>query len=123
MGQGICLGSNAVAGYHDYAPDDVPGARMESGLDNSPMYDCKGKSGVCDGTECPACDVLFNYSTGQMQLIDVGMTSMVISEARHLAKLGDIIGHGADAKELRAHADSLTASMAEYVPIRDLLVC
>ena len=36
-GQGIGLGSNAVSGYHDYAPDNIPGARMESGLDNSPM--------------------------------------------------------------------------------------
>jgi len=50
-------------------------------------------------------------------------TSMVISEARHLAALGDIIGRGADAKELRAHADSLTASMAEYVHRSERLAC
>ena len=36
----IGLGSNAVDGYHDYSPDAIAGARMESGLDNSPMYDC-----------------------------------------------------------------------------------
>jgi len=45
-------------------------------------YDCKGKSGVCDGTECPTCDVLFNYSTGQMQLIDVGMVRYMILWSR-----------------------------------------
>ena len=36
----IGLGSNAVAGYSDYAPGQLQGARFESGLDNSPMYDC-----------------------------------------------------------------------------------
>jgi putative isomerase len=49
-----------------------------------------------------------------MQLIDVGMTAMVVSEARHLAKLGDLIGRNADAKDLRSHADKLTASLAVY---------
>ena len=33
----ICLGSNAVPGFHDYAPGTIAAARMESGLDNSPM--------------------------------------------------------------------------------------
>jgi hypothetical protein len=33
----ICLGSNAVDGFHDYSPNTINAARMESGLDNSPM--------------------------------------------------------------------------------------
>ena len=40
------------------------------------MYDCTGPGGVCSGT-CPTCAELFHPDTGQMQLIDVGMTSMV----------------------------------------------
>ena len=77
MGQGIGLGSNPVQGYHDYSPDQVPGARMESGLDNSPMYDCKGPTGVCSGKDCPACTDLFDAETGQMQLIDIGKKNTI----------------------------------------------
>ena len=40
------------------------------------------------------------------------MTSMVVSEARHLAALGEIIGRTGDAKALRMHADALSASLA-----------
>ena len=73
---GISLGSNAVDGFKDYAPGQIAAARMESGCDNSPMYDCG--SGKTAGE--PACDVLWNHTMGQMQLVDVGMTSMVVSE-------------------------------------------
>ena len=50
---------------------------MESGLDNSPMYDCKGPTGVCSGKDCPACTDLFDAETGQMQLIDIGKKNTI----------------------------------------------
>jgi len=78
------------------------------------MYDCTGPGGDCSGTNCPSCADLFHPETGQMQLIDVGMTSMVISESRHLATLAENIGRSSDATTLRAHADALTASLAVY---------
>ena len=39
---------------------------------------------------------------------------MVVSEARHLAALGEIIGRTDDVKALRTHADALSASLATY---------
>ena len=49
-----------------------------------------------------------------MQLIDVGMTSMVISESIYLAKLADLIGRTENATSLRVHADSLRLSLSQY---------
>ena len=80
---------------------------------NSPMYDCTGPGGVCSGA-CPTCAELFHPDTGQMQLIDVGMTSMVISESRHLATVAGHVGRDADAATLRSHADALAASLTAY---------
>ena len=100
-------GSNKVAGYRDYAPDALAGARMETGMDNSPMFDCGG------GRDEPTCGSLFDAATGQMQLIDVGMTSQVISEAEHIALLADILGKTEDGAMLRKRAASLRASLAD----------
>ena len=35
----VSLGSDTIDGYTDFAPGTMQGARFESGLDNSPMYD------------------------------------------------------------------------------------
>jgi len=72
----ICLGSDMVPGYPDSASNTMQGARYESGLDNSPMYDGE----------------LFNRGTHEMQLYDIGMTGLVIYETENLAKLAQIIG-------------------------------
>ena len=49
-------------------------AKLESGMDNSPMYD----------------EAEFdNVSTNLMQMYDVGMSSLVVSELRHLAHLAN----------------------------------
>mmetsp|Transcript_74654 Transcript_74654/g.175181 ORF Transcript_74654/g.175181 Transcript_74654/m.175181 type:complete len:359 (+) Transcript_74654:123-1199(+) len=74
----ICLGSSDVTGLHkvDSSADAMQGARYESGLDNSPMYDGE----------------FFNNKTAQMQLVDVGFSAMVAADALHLAELGRAIG-------------------------------
>ena len=56
----------------------------------------------------------FSSQTGQMQLVDVGMTSMVISEAEQLASLADIIHNHDAAGVLRARAASLRSALAAY---------
>lgn len=55
--------------------DGMQGARFESGLDNSPMYDGD----------------FWDSGTKLMQLYDVGMTAMFVMEANALADLADAI--------------------------------
>ena len=69
-------------------------ARYESGLDNSPMYDC-GNATTCE---------YFDAATGTMQLYDVGMSSMVTQEAFALAELASAIGRP-EAAALRARGE------------------
>jgi len=40
----VSLGSNTVDGFADYSPGNMQGARFESGLDNSPMYDVRARA-------------------------------------------------------------------------------
>ena len=118
----VSLGSDTIDGYVDAAAGAMQGARYESGLDNSPMYDGEFfKKGLkSHGT----------YSIGQMEMCkltsnlpflgnywadfdrmvvitdDVGMASMFVSEADSLATLATAIGRTAEATKLTARADS-----------------
>ncbi|MGA3263339.1 MAG: trehalase family glycosidase [Terracidiphilus sp.] len=60
----------------------------ESGLDNSPMY---------DGS-------FFNPKTHLMEYADVGLMSMYIADCDALAKMAELLGKAAEAKELRERA-------------------
>ena len=60
------------------------GAALESGLDNSPMYD----------------DIPFNRETNRLELEDVGLTGLYILDCRSLIELAKIIGREADIQEL-----------------------
>ncbi len=64
------------------------GGSLESGLDNSPMYD----------------DVPFNTETHRLELADVGLTSLYITDCRALAELADALDRTGDAAELRQRA-------------------
>ena len=66
-------------------PGGMQEARYESGLDNSPMYDCKNADQ--QGDQCE----FFDRATGTMSLLDVGMSSMAAQEAYALATLADVI--------------------------------
>jgi putative isomerase len=84
----LVLGTDA--GNRPRDPDDpavgtLQGAKYESGLDNSPMYDGAG----------------FDPATGRMRLADVGMTSLYIADCNALAEVADILGRAAEAAELR----------------------
>eukprot|EP00966_Prymnesium_polylepis_P041456 962309-Prymnesium_polylepis.1 len=74
----------------------MQGARYESGLDNSPMYDGDffNSSVMASGA----------FAVGQMQLYDVGFASMFVQEADSLAALADLLNKSADAKKLRSRA-------------------
>ena len=72
-------------------PDDLSvgtlqGAKYESGLDNSPMYDGAGFDGR------------------RMQLVDVGLISLYIADCDALADIAGELGRLRDAADLRARA-------------------
>jgi putative isomerase len=92
----LCWGSNAyepVVGntWEANGVHDRFGAALESGLDNSPMYD----------------DIPFDKSTNQLMLQDAGLTGLYIGDCDALAKIATILGKDADAAELQQRADTL----------------
>lgn len=62
------------------------GAALESGLDNSPMYD----------------DVPLNPETSKLELEDVGLTGLYILDCRSLMELAQLIGRQKDIPELQS---------------------
>jgi hypothetical protein len=61
------------------------GAILESGLDNSPMYDT----------------ATYDHSKHQLEFADVGLMSMYVADCDALAKIADALGKNAEASELR----------------------
>jgi putative isomerase len=75
--------------YHpDNSINTMQGAKYESGLDNSPMYD----------------DVPFNKQSGKMEYADAGLMSFYVMDCNSLATIADIMGKKTDAKELRGRS-------------------
>ncbi len=72
------------------------GAALESGLDNSPMYD----------------DMPFDPETHLMQLADVGLNGMYIMDCEALAEIADILGKSTVAEELRTRASKFREALA-----------
>jgi len=87
----ICHGSDPVPGFDLYSAGTMQGARFESGLDNSPMYDFD----------------LFSNAMHHMQLADVGASSLFVADSDSLADLAVVLNRTADAATLRARADSV----------------
>lgn len=68
---------------------DTYGAALESGLDNSPMYD----------------DIPFNKETNRLELEDVGLTGLFILDCRSLIELAKVIGREEDIPDLQERMD------------------
>jgi hypothetical protein len=64
------------------------GAALESGLDNSPMYD----------------DIPFDKKRNQLCLQDAGLTGLYIADCDALAEIAQILGRSKEAVELRQRA-------------------
>ena len=97
----IALGSSPVTSYAPPAwlgVNQMQGARYESGLDNSPMYD-----GPPD---------YFDNVSHLMLAYDVGMSSLFVAEAAALAELARIVNRTADAATLEAHATEVRGLIA-----------
>ncbi len=74
---------------------DTYGAALESGLDNSPMYD----------------DVPFNKETNRLELEDVGLTGLYIMDCAALIDLAQIIGRTEVLPELKERHDKACAGL------------
>lgn len=96
VGDIICLGSDPVPGFDLYSAGTMQGARFESGLDNSPMYDGD----------------FYSNATHHMQLADVGASSLFVADADALAGLAAAINRTADAATLSARADAVRTQIA-----------
>jgi hypothetical protein len=78
-------GKNQPENLDDGSRGSWQGAIYESGLDNSPMY---------DGS-------FYNPETHLLEYADVGLMSMYIADCDALAKMADLLGKMAEAKEVR----------------------
>ncbi|HEY5211416.1 MAG TPA: trehalase family glycosidase [Acidobacteriaceae bacterium] len=95
----LVWGSDPLAEPID--PDDAwrgtrEGAILESGLDNSPMYD----------------NAPFDSATHRLLIGDVGLMSLYIADCDALAEIADTLGKAPEAKELRTRAGSYRAKLA-----------
>ena len=96
----LCWGSNEIPVLYGnrWETEGVHatyGAALESGLDNSPMYD----------------DVPFNKATNRLELEDVGLTGLYILDCRSLMELARVIGREEDIPELQRRTDAARAGL------------
>ncbi len=90
----LCWGSDPYE--HGQLPDWLvkgigtkKGAKWESGLDNSPMYD----------------DAVFDTSLHRLMLADVGLMSFYILDCQSLSEIADVLGKTEIAQELTERAE------------------
>jgi putative isomerase len=89
-------GGNAPENLDDSSRGTRGGAILESGLDNSPMYD----------------GATYNAATHKLEFADVGLMSMYIADCDALATIADDLGEAAAAKEIRERATRYRAKLA-----------
>lgn len=75
--------------------NDRYGAALESGLDNSPMYD----------------DIPFNKQTHLLELEDVGLTGLFIMDCQALSSLAELLGKTDDIDVLKARRETVEAGL------------
>lgn len=97
----LCLGSNPYEKVtyfrSEFDTDCHYGAVLESGLDNSPMYD----------------GVPFNKQKHLLEQNDVGMSSLYIMDCDYLALIAEELGYKKDVTELRKRAEYYRNNLAE----------
>ncbi|MBS1915374.1 MAG: hypothetical protein JST87_03795 [Bacteroidetes bacterium] len=93
----LCWGSNNIIGESkSFDIHNTEAAKLESGLDNSPMYD----------------SVPFNAQTNTMQLADVGLMSLYIMDCHSMEEISNILGKTAEANEIHKRAVFYTNQLA-----------
>jgi hypothetical protein len=98
--QGYLVWGSDAHGQPEDTDDDsrgtLQGARFESGLDNSPMYD----------------NVPFDQKTGRMMLADVGLMGLYVADCDALATIATQLGQHKEAKEIAERAARYRAKLA-----------
>ena len=89
-------GGNEPQNLEDDSRGTRAGAILESGLDNSPMYD----------------DTTYNSQAHVLEFADVGLMSMYIADCDALAKMADVLGKAEDARELRGRSAKYSKQLA-----------
>jgi hypothetical protein len=80
-------------------PNTRLGAALESGLDNSPMYD----------------EVPFDTQSHLLQLSDVGLNALYIADCQALVEIGEILGHREEVRELRDRGERYSTLLQEQL--------
>ena len=75
--------------------NDTFGGALESGLDNSPLYD----------------DIPFDHEKHVMKLVDVGLNSLYVLDCRCLSDIARILGKESEAAELTSRAEAYTEAL------------
>jgi putative isomerase len=89
-------GENEPRNLDDDTPGTRSGAILESGLDNSPMYDA----------------TTYNSRSHLLEFADVGLMSMYIADCDALAQIAEVLNKSAEAKELKERGDRYKAKLA-----------
>lgn len=89
-------GENQPENLDDKTRGTRAGAILESGLDNSPMYD----------------SAVYDPKTHLLEYADVGLMSMYIADCDALAQIAHELGHAAEERELAARATRYRAKLA-----------
>lgn len=98
----LCWGSNhyePVVGnpWESKGVNERFGGALESGLDNSPMYD----------------DVPFDKKSNHLQMHDVGLNALYVADCEALANIADQLQRESDARELRERAELFRSRIQE----------
>lgn len=88
-------GENQPRNLDDSSVGTRTGAILESGLDNSPMYD----------------NAAYDSKTHQLEYADVGLMSLYIADCNALAKIAGVLHKPEDAADLRARAAKYSAKL------------
>jgi putative isomerase len=88
-------GENPPGNLDDVTRGTRAGAILESGLDNSPMYD----------------DATFDPKTHLLQFADVGLMSLYIADCDALATIADTLQRSDEARELRSRSAQYKAKL------------
>ena len=89
-------GDNQPANLDDDSRGTRAGAILESGLDNSPMYD----------------STTYDPHTHLLEYADVGLMSLYIADCDALAEIASVLGRTAEAHELKQRAARYRTSLA-----------
>lgn len=96
----LCWGSDPyehVTGRQvEYRAGYLFPAILESGMDNSQMY---------DGAE-------YDSETHRINIQDVGLTSLYIADCEYLARMAKVLGRRSDERELKARAKALRRNLS-----------